>query len=140
MAIKKDIDLKAYKNCFQAVFDIVDTDIHKGADLRYKRVENYISMNGEDAYIAGLFHHPREEIITMISEKYEMPLQQAGLRLAQFLRDHEQQQGRFVKTSMKIADSPGFTVSMKIEPYENVLRCEFELDNSIADIYTQYIQ
>ena len=140
MTIKKDIDLKAYKKCFQAVFDIVDTDIHKGADLRYKRVENYISMNEEDAYIAGLFHYPRDEMITKISEKYEMTLPQAGLRLAQFLRDHEQQHGRFVKTSMKIADSPGFTVSMKIESYENVLRCEFELDNSIADIYTQYIQ
>ena len=140
MTIKKDIDLKSYKKCFQSVFDVIETDIHKGADLRYKRVENYIAMNEEDAYIAGLFHYPRDEMITKISEKYEMSLPQAGLRLAQFLRDHEQQHGRFVKTSMKIADSPGFAVSMKIESYENVLRCEFELDNSIADIYIQYIQ
>jgi len=140
MRIQKDIDLKSYKKCFQSVFDIVESDIHKGADLRFKRVENYSAMNEEDAFIAGLFHHPREEIVTLISQKYEIPLQQGALRLAQFLRDHEQQQGRFVKTSMKISDSPGFIVSMKIEPYDDVLLCSLDLDSSIADIYIEYLQ
>ena len=139
MKILKDIDLKGYKRCFQSVFDIIETDIHKGADLRFKRVENYIAMDEEDAFIAGLFHYSREEIVQAISQKYAMSLQQGALRLAQFLRDHEQQQGRFVKTSMKIADSPGFIVSMKIEPYEDVLLCEFDLDSSIADVYVQYL-
>ena len=140
MKILKDIDLKGYKRCFQSVFDIIETDIHKGADLRFKRVENYMAMDEEDAFIAGLFHYSREEIVQAISQKYEMSLQQGALRLAQFLRDHEQQQGRFVKTSMRIADSPGYIVSMKIEPYEDVLLCEFDLDSTIADVYIQYLE
>ena len=140
LRIQKDIDLKKYKKCFQAVFDIVDSNIHKGADLRFKRVENYSSMNEEDAFIAGLFgNNHREEIIGQISKKYDLSLQEAGLRLVEFLRDHEQQQGRFIKTSMKIADSPGFIVLMKIEAYEDILLCELELDSSIADVYIEYI-
>ena len=140
LRIQKDIDLKKYKKCFQAVFDIVESDIHKGADLRFKRVENYSSMNEEDAFIAGLFgNNHREEIIGQISKKYDLSLQEAGLRLVEFLRDHEQQQGRFIKTSMKIADSPGFIVLMKIEAYEDILLCELELDSSIADVYIEYI-
>lgn len=96
-------------------------------------------MNAEDAFIAGLFGHPRHEIVRLISDKYEIGTQEAALRLAQFLTDHEQQNNRFVKTSMKIADSPGFSVSMRTESYESAFISNLYLDNSIADVYTEYM-
>ena len=136
MRISKDIEFKG----LQSVLESDSTpDFHKGAEFRYKRVENYSTMNEEDAFISGLFQYPREEIVRQISQKYEMNISTAALRLAQFLRDHEQQHGRFVKTSMKVADSPGFAVSMKIESYENIFACEFLLDNSVADVEIEYV-
>ena len=134
--LTKDIEYRG----LQAVLESDSVpDLHKGAEFRYKRVENYSIMNEEDAFISGLFQYPREEIVRQISHKYELNLPTAALRLAQFLRDHEQQHGRFVKTSMKVSDSPGFSVSMKIESYENMFVCDFLLENSIADVEIEYV-
>jgi len=139
--IEKEINLMKYKNCFQSIFEMDKVDIHKGAEMRFKRVENYSEMNEEDIYIAGLFGHSktREEIIGTLARKYDIGIQPAALRIAQFLRDHEQQQGRFVKSSVKIADSPGFAVTMQIKSYDDMFICELELDNSVTNIAMEYI-
>ena len=139
--LTKDTEWAKYNGLFQSVLvsDDESPDFHKGAEFRYKRVENYSNMNEEDAYISGLFHYPREEVVQQISRKYELNLQEAALRLAKFLRDHEQQHGRFIQTSMKVSDSPGFSVSIHIESYENTFVCDFLLDSSIADIQLEYV-
>jgi hypothetical protein len=41
---------------------------------------------------------------------------------------------------MKIADSPGFTVGMRIESYESAFVCDLYLDNSIADVWLEYME
>lgn len=137
MKLQKEVELECAAN---SVFDITDADIYRGAKMNYKRVENYSVMNEEDAFIAGLFGHPRKEIIEMIAEKYEMEKEQAALRLVQFLRDHEENRpGQFVKSSVKISDSPGFPVTMSIESYEDVFVCDISLDNGVAEIKLEYI-
>jgi hypothetical protein len=136
---KKELEWEKARPFFLAVFDGDEPDLDKGAEFRYKRVENYSLMNAEDAFIAGLFAYPRHEIVRLIAEKYDMETQEAALRLAKFLTDHDQQHGRFVRTSMKIADSPGFTVGMRIESYESAFVCDLYLDNSIADVWLEYM-
>ena len=140
--LTKDIQLEKYNGLFNAVFfssSDMSPDFQKRRELRYKRVENYSTMSEEDAYISGLFHFPREEIIQKISQKYDLNLQEAGLRLIDFLRKHDEQNERFVKTAFKVSDSPGFSVSMYIESYENIFVCDFILDNSIADVQLEYV-
>ena len=61
------------------------------------------------------------------------------MRLIDFLRKHDEQNERFVKTAFKVSDSPGFSVSMYIESYENIFVCDFILDNSIADVQLEYV-
>ena len=141
MKITKEIDIIKYKNVLQPIFEIDDdADINIGTTLRYKRVENYSEMNEEDIYIAGLFvNKGREEIVGVLARKYELTLQQAAMRLSQFLRDHEQQQGRFVNNSVKISESPGFEVKMQMKTYDDVFICELALDNSVTDIFIEYI-
>ena len=136
---KKELEWDKVRPFFLAVFDGDEPDLDKGAEFRYKRVENYSVMNEEDAFIAGLFGHPRQEIVRLIAEKYDLAASEAALRLAKFLTDHDQQHGRFVRTSMKIADSPGFTVGMRIESYESAFVCDLYLDNSIADVWLEYM-
>ena len=136
---KKELDWEKARPFFLAVFDGDEPDLDKGAEFRYKRVENYSVMNEEDAFIAGLFGHPRQEIVRLIAEKYDLETPEAAIRLAKFLTDHDQQHGRFVRTSMKIADSPGFTVGMRIESYESAFVCDLYLDNSIADVWLEYM-
>jgi hypothetical protein len=142
MKITKEIDLSKYKNLLQPIFEMSDdTDINTGVTMRYKRVENYSEMNEEDIYIAGLFvNRTREEVVGLLAKKYDLTLQQSAMRLAEFLRDHEQQQGRFVKNSIKISESPGFAVNMQIKSYDDLFICELELDNTITDIHVEYIQ
>ena len=141
MKLTKEIDILKYRNALQPIFEMADNaDISSGVNLRYKRVENYSEMNEEDIYIASLFvNKTREEIVGTLAKKYELTVQQSAMRLAQFLRDHEQQQGRFVKNSVKISESPGFDVSMQIKSYDDVFICELVLDNAITDIYIEYI-
>jgi len=141
MKLTKEIDIFKYKNVLQPVFEIPDNaDISNGTTLRYKRVENYSEMNEEDIYIAGLFvNKTRDEILGNLSKKYDLTLSQAAMRLAQFLREHQQQQGRFVKNSVKISQSPGFEVSMQIKTYDDMFVCQFSLDNTVTDVYVEYI-
>jgi len=141
MKITKEIDLLKYRNLLHPIFEIPeDIDINTGVILRYKRVENYSEMNEEDIYIAGLFvNRSREEVISLLAKKYDLTLPQSAMRLAEFLRDHEQQQGRFVKNSIKISESPGFTVNMMIKSYDDVFSCELDLDNTVTEIFIEYI-
>jgi len=142
--IAKKIDLKKYRNSLQAIFEFTDEfpPLENGTTLRFKRVENYNEMDEEDIYIAGLFgqNRHREDIVGAFSRKYDLSLQEAALRIAKFLSEHQQQQGRFVKTSVRIAESPGFLVNMQIKPYDDVFICEFDLDNSITEVYLEYAE
>lgn len=141
MKLTKEIDILKYRNILQPIFEMSDdASVSSGVQLRYKRVENYSEMNEEDIYIASLFvNKTREEIIGTVAKKYDLTIQQSAMRLAQFLRDHEQQQGRFVRNSIKISESPGFDVLMQIKTYDDLFVCEFSLDNSITDVHIEYI-
>jgi len=142
MKIKKEIDLQKYAGCFSQIFDMDDTlDIHKGVDLTFKRVENYNEMNEEDVFIASLHgkHKSDRDIAEAISKKYDIGFIQASKKLAEFIKNHERVHGKFVSTSLKIVDSPGFSVKMNIESYNDLFTCVTEFDNMSIPLYVEYV-
>ena len=142
MKIKKEIDLSKYADCFSNIFDMNDSiDIHKGVDLTFKRVENYNEMNEEDVFIASLHGKNKsdKEIADAISKKYDISFHQASIRLASFIKNHERVHGKYVSTTLKIADSPGFSVKMNIESYNDLFTCVIDCDNMTIPLYVDYI-
>ena len=139
--IKKDVDLMKYRGCLDSIFEISqETDLHKGANLRYKRVENYNEMNEEDIFISELYakFYTDRQMADAFSKKFEVSIQESAARLAQFVREHGNG-ADLNKISLKTLDSPGFPVFMKIESYDDLLRIEVDLDNSLNKIYVDYV-
>jgi hypothetical protein len=142
MKVKKEIDLSKYTDCFSTIFDMNDLpDIHKGVDFTFKRVENYNEMNEEDVYIASLHGKNKSdrEIADAIAKKYDIGFAEASMHLASFIKNHERVHGKFVSTSLKIADSPGFSVKMNIESYNDLFTCIIDCDNMTIPLYVDYI-
>ena len=142
MKITKEVDLLKYRNSLQPIFEFTDeTNINTGTVVRFKRVENYNEMSEEDIFIAGLFGQNkfREDIIGTFARKYEMSIQDSAVRIAEFLSEHQQQHGRYVKTSVRISESPGFLVHFQIKPYDDIFICTMDLENSLNDVYLEYI-
>ena len=149
MKIKKEIDIEKYKHCLKPIFEIenddadVKVDIHNGLSMRFKRVENYNEMDEEDIYISSLYgkNKTNKEIAEMIANKYEITYANATIRLSQFIKNHERmithnQNGPNV---IKVSDSPGFLVNMKIKPYDDLFICDIEMEKVTINLHIDYI-
>jgi len=147
MKIKKEIDIEKYKNCLNPIFEIenVDSgvDIHNGLSMRFKRVENYNEMDEEDIYISSLYgkNKTNKEIAEMIANKYDITYENATIRLSQFIKNHERmvthkQNGPNI---IKVSDSPGFLVNMKIKAYDDLFICDIEMENVTINLHIDYI-
>jgi len=141
--IDKEIDLSKFNSCLTPIFEIETNDIHKGASMRFKRVENYNEMDEEDIFIASLYGRFKtdREIAEIISKKYEITFESASLKLANFIKNHDRtidkvQGGPSV---IKVADSPGFLVNMSIKSYDDIFMCEIEMDNISIHLHVEYI-
>jgi hypothetical protein len=141
--IDKKIDIVKFKSCLSPIFEIETDDIHEGVSMRFKRVENYNEMDEEDIFIASLYGKSKidREIAELISKKYEITFESASLKLANFIRNHDRIIGRPQggPTVIKIADSPGFLVTMSIKSYDDIFICEVEMDNVSIHLHMEYI-
>ena len=149
MKIKKEMDIQKYEHCLKPIFEIDNddadgkNDIHNGLFMRFKRVENYNEMDEEDIYISSLYgkNKTNKEIAEMIANKYEITLANASVRLSQFVKNHEhmithKQNGPNI---IKVSDSPGFSVNMKIKPYDDLFICDMEMDKVTINLHIDYI-
>ena len=143
LKINKEIDITKFNSCLSPIFEIETDDIHKGASMRFKRVENYNEMDEEDIFIASLYGKAKtdREIAEMISKKYEITFESASLKLANFIKNHERtiNKAQGGPSVIKVADSPGFLVNMSIKSYDDIFICEIELDNVSIHLHMEYI-
>jgi hypothetical protein len=111
LSIDKKVDLKKYKGCISGVFDVLSDDVTKetGAQLRYKRVENFKEMDAQYSFITEIYQRAGDsrEVIEALMETYQMSEQDAEFRLAQYSSEHQQLKGKFL-------ENPGFPVIFKM--------------------------
>lgn len=123
LLIDKKVDLKKYKGCISGIFDILSDDVTKdtGAQLRYKRVENFKEMDAQYSFITEIYQRAGDsrEVIEALMETYQMSEQDAEFRLAQYSSEHQQLKGKFL-------ENPGFPVIFKMVDLKNEILIEVD--------------
>jgi hypothetical protein len=123
LSIDKKVDLKKYKGCISGIFDILSDDVTKdtGAQLRYKRVENFKEMDAQYSFITEIYQRAGDsrEVIEALMETYQMSEQDAEFRLAQYSSEHQQLKGKFL-------ENPGFPVVFKMVDLKNDILIEVD--------------
>lgn len=134
ITMDKQIGIQSYYGCLTSIFNIIEEDIRKGGIMVFKRVENYKEMDAISTTITEAFHNGYNEIdiIAIIMQKFNMEMNEASMKLAEYLNSCNRIQGRFINKSVDIAENAGFTTLLNILPFEN--KCIIEINN-INDIH-----
>jgi len=129
ITMDKQIDIQKHYGCLTSIFNIIEADINKGAIFVFKRVENYKEMDAISTTITEAFHNNYNEIdiIAIIMQKFNMDMNEASMKLAEYLNGCNRIQGRFINKSVDIAENAGFTTLINILPFEN--KCIIEINN-----------
>jgi hypothetical protein len=123
LSIDKKVDLKKYKSCMLGIFDFLSEDVasETGAQMRFKRVENFKEMDAQYSFISEIYQRAGDsrEVIEALMETYQMSEQDAEFRLAQYSSEHQQLKGRFL-------ENPGFPVIFKMIDLKNDVSIEVD--------------
>lgn len=122
LAMDKKLTLQK-KPYLHAIFDVRETQIHKTAHLRLKRVENYKEMDAKNSKIVELIGKGAtdKDILHMLSMEYGMDRNEAILEYGEF-------RSQYQLFKERVVENPGFPVFMKMKPLKN------ELHVSVKDI------
>lgn len=115
------INLKEYGSLLSGLFDVSDYNLESGANLEFKRVENYEKMNAIASMITRLFKQTnnQKEIVSTIMVNFELNEEEALMQIMKYLDSHTRIQGQFVNKTVDIVENPGFPILMRVLPFEN---------------------
>ena len=111
------------------IFDVLSTDVSKGAKMRFKRVRNYKEMDAKSIIIREIYDKTgsSESVIQGLMDNYDMSEEEAILAFSEF-------RSQYQLLKQKIIENPGFETIFQMKPLKNELIVE------ISDISsTSYI-
>ena len=129
LPIEVKMNLQKQLDAITPIFDVVSTDISKGAKMRFKRVRNYKEMDAKAAIIREIYDRSgnSEEVIQGLMDNFDMSEDEAIITFGEF-------RSQYQLLKKQIIENPGFETMMKMKPLKN------ELVVSIKDIHsTKYI-
>ena len=133
LPIKIKINLYEQIPCLSTIFDVIQDDVEKGAQLRFKRVENFSKRNAQTALISEIYNRTGNinDVIESLIYNYRMSKEEAQTRLSNYLSEYQ---------TSSFMENPGFLVNMKIQSLKNIF-IEIENINSIEylDVLHIYI-
>ena len=130
--LQDSFSLNKYESCLRPIFEILEPNLDKGAELRYKRIANYKEMNAEEIYISNLALkiQSQKEMVSEIAKYFEISQEEASVKFIKFWNDHDKIQGQFVNKTMSLADSPGFQCNLAIEGIHTIFTANIEINDS----------
>lgn len=129
--VKKVIDLNKILHCISNVFRVSNFDVTKGAQLRYKRVENYNEMDDQEALINDLFKQQKtsKEIIEMLQGNFNLKEKEALDKFNSFISSLQAVQNAFENHKIKTKNNPGFKTTIEKDNYNNMKINVYGIDN-----------
>lgn len=116
--------LERYIKCLSSMFIIIKPKIAKGAELTFKRVENFKEMDATNMIIQSLYQRTdnAELIIKSIMTKLQLNNEEATKVFGKYLETVAQQQ------DVEIIDVPGFQTKIYDDKENNIV---IEIDNIV---------
>ena len=113
------------------VFDVLSTDVSKGAKMRFKRVRNYKEMDAKSIIIREIYDRTgsSESVIQGLMDNYDMNEEEAIITFSEF-------RSQYQLLKQKIIENPGFETIFKMKPLKNELVVEISDISSTSYIST----
>ena len=129
--IKKVIDLKKIMHCVSSVFRVSKFDVSQGAEMRYKRVENYNEMDDQEALISDLINQGKngDEIVEILQNNFSLKQSEALDKLNSVISSLQAVQNAFSSSKIKTKPSPGFKTLIEKDTYNNISISVIGIDN-----------
>lgn len=127
----------------ESVFHVIDENPTRsgGANLKYRRVENYEEMNAESSMILDWFNETiekirldREELVRKLMDFSSISRDQALMKMDIFLRDHTIINGKYINSGENVLENSGFLTNILIELEDDTVVVKMEAINSISYI------
>lgn len=127
--ITKKIDLTKYRNLLFPLFVVKSTNIDKDAQMIFKRVDNYISMNNIDEFITIMRKKTENvpEIINELMKEMSMDEKTAIEHVTDFFGNHKILNGELI-------DNIGFPINISLDKIHNILHFSIERINNLKYI------
>lgn len=133
LKLERKMDISKYKGCISSVFNVVSAS-ESGADLRFKRVDNYQHMDKVDELINNekKKHTEVYDIVMLLMEEFELSEEEARTRTMAIYTNLDDDDA---------IDNSGFPVTMKLIPSEKKLVIDVQNITAIdyIDILKLYI-
>ena len=136
LQLNPTFDLHNYDNLLYGIFDVLSYDVKKGAELYFKRVNNYVQMNAISAMIAYYVKQYSDPniIINLISSNFNLTFEEGKNEFIKFQNEHQFINGKYVNKTAQLIDNPGFPTTLLFQPFENKLNIEIKNIDSIKYI------
>ena len=134
LPIQKKVDLGKQRGSIGNVFDVFDSDVVSGANMRFKRVENFKEMDAQAALITKMYQSANDDrdILTTLMTNYRMSEEDAIDRLVNYRSEHQEIAG-------KVIENPGFPAIFRMESMTNNLVAEVDEINHLSHIDSLHI-
>ncbi len=125
VTVKKEVSLKNITGCLYALFDVLEADVVKGAELRFKRVENYREMDQQTLLITEVFNRTgrEEDVIDALVKYHDMTPAEALNRITQYIKEasYTNVNTRIEGKTIDTVDNPGLPLKIQINPANSSL-------------------
>ena len=142
LPIKRNIDVNKYK-CFSALFNVIEGNLKKNIQMRYKRVSYFNKMDSIEAYITELINMgvKKTELIDQLKVNFDLSNDEALNKYANWMRNIQVEQQLYENRKLKIKSNPGFPVTIIKEKFNNNIIITVGSINNVkyVDVITIYI-
>lgn len=130
LPIETKMNLEKQIDYITPLFNVLSTDVSKGAELRFKRIKNFKEMDAKNAYIREVYDRTgsSDEVIQGLMDNFDIQQDAAVIAFAEF-------KSQFQLLKHKIVENPGFKTVFQMKPLKSELVIE------ISDIQSiNYVQ
>jgi hypothetical protein len=129
--LDRKMDISTNKGCISSIFNIISAS-ESGADMRFKRVDNYHNMDRVDELIYNerKKHSEIYDIVQMLIEETELTEEAARMRVMAIYSNVNDDDNAF--------DNSGFPVKMELIPSEK--KMVFQIENITAIEYVDILK
>lgn len=124
------MDLKKQMVHLTPIFDVLSTDLSKGAEMRFKNIENYREMDARSSFIREMYDRTgsSDSVIQALMENFDITEEEAIISFNQF-------RSQYQLLKQRVVENPGFQTIFKMHPLKN------QIEINMFDIQSfRYVQ
>jgi len=136
--IQKNIDLAKITGCITPIFNVVESSLSKGIEMRFKRVADYSEVDGVEAFTIEMIKKNVKEhdIVQRLQDAYGMSPERAVGKLAEVVGSIQVVRSANPTRRIRIRNNPGFATRLTKDQFSATVTATVEGLNNVGYIST----